>query len=473
MICPTTERRNSILPLFSASRITILFLIFWAGHAFTQSLSPGVVFDTVTCQDHPDQSYALYIPKDYSENTTWPVIYFFEPAARGSLPVTLYQETADKYGVILVSSNTSRNGPLHVGKSAYLAMRTSTESEFNIDQDKIFTCGFSGGGRFAFYMAMQHDEIDAVIACAGPRSSTFSEDFQLRQKLLYAGLVGLRDMNYLEHIRFRETLNRQKIKQALFVSDAGHQWPDPTEFEKALEWLRVTQTNTPGEQEKYVSDQFRQISILEKTDPHRAYLEYVELNRQFGETLAADSVNAAVSRLEQEKTIQKALKKHNKRLDKEEAKQKEYIQGMADMKRHSLYPSISRDTLVYNLTWWKNEVKRLRKTVVKKTREADYSARLMDFIRGLYWTNYQDALSLNQYDLAATLNLIMIEMFPESVWYKWTHATILAKAGKRGEAINYLKRAARLDSKALSEIRGHPQFNSLRLPFPWLFENGK
>src|SRR5688572_11257571 len=81
-----------------------------------QPLTVGKVIDTVRCKSNEKQSYSLYLPKNYNRSIAWPVIFFYDPAARGSAPVKLYSSLAEKYQCILVGSNNSRNGPLNVSQ---------------------------------------------------------------------------------------------------------------------------------------------------------------------------------------------------------------------------------------------------------------------------------------------------------------------------------------------------------------------
>ena len=50
----------------------------------------GEVIDSVYCSHDKSQSYALYLPSGYSPDKSWPGVYFFEPAARGRLPLDMY-----------------------------------------------------------------------------------------------------------------------------------------------------------------------------------------------------------------------------------------------------------------------------------------------------------------------------------------------------------------------------------------------
>ena len=61
-----------------------------------QPLPVGTVLPSIVCLDDPAQSYALYVPSTYSPDKAWPVIFAFDPGARGTMPVTRYQQAAER-----------------------------------------------------------------------------------------------------------------------------------------------------------------------------------------------------------------------------------------------------------------------------------------------------------------------------------------------------------------------------------------
>ena len=70
----------------------------------------GIIVDTIKCKKNQKFSYALYLPDHYNPIIKWPVIYIFDPAARGSLAVKNFKQAAEQYGYIVACSNNSRNG---------------------------------------------------------------------------------------------------------------------------------------------------------------------------------------------------------------------------------------------------------------------------------------------------------------------------------------------------------------------------
>src|SRR5215831_19219414 len=75
------------------------------------AIKPGAIAPKVVCATHPEQSYALYLPSAYTPKKRWPIIYIFDPVARGMVPTQIIKDAAEQYGYILATSNNSKNGP--------------------------------------------------------------------------------------------------------------------------------------------------------------------------------------------------------------------------------------------------------------------------------------------------------------------------------------------------------------------------
>ncbi|MCP5055033.1 MAG: hypothetical protein GY940_48150, partial [bacterium] len=138
-----------------------------------ENFEKGTIIPRVVCSDEPDQSYVLYLPSTYSAEHQWPILYCFEPAARGQLPVKLFRAAAEKYGYIVVCSNNSRNGPWEPISRAATAMWKDTLKRFRIDESRVSATGPSGGSRVAsHFQYIIHRPIAGVIGCGAALSST-------------------------------------------------------------------------------------------------------------------------------------------------------------------------------------------------------------------------------------------------------------------------------------------------------------
>ena len=104
----------------------------------------GRIVPKVECLADSRQSYALYLPTKYRNNQKWPVLFLFEPLARGALPVEIIQKAAENFGFILISSNNSRNGPISPQIDGGNAMWRDVQTRFSIDMKRVYFGGFSG-----------------------------------------------------------------------------------------------------------------------------------------------------------------------------------------------------------------------------------------------------------------------------------------------------------------------------------------
>jgi poly(3-hydroxybutyrate) depolymerase len=139
--------------LFTPLILALVFQACLAEAASARELARGVVIEKVECLDDAGQSYALYLPTSYSTGKKFPVLYAFDPSARGRVPVERFKAAAEKYGWIVAGSNNSRNGPLKPSLAAASAMVEDTRRRFSIDETRVYAAGFSGGARLAVTLA--------------------------------------------------------------------------------------------------------------------------------------------------------------------------------------------------------------------------------------------------------------------------------------------------------------------------------
>jgi tetratricopeptide (TPR) repeat protein len=227
--------------LFKISFFIIAFLSFnvhlMNGIDKKENIEKGKIIDTVRCKD-PRYTYALYLPSKYSDAAKWPVIYIFDPSARGKLAVTLFMPAAEKFGYIVVCSNNSKNAMDGVELEKVINyLFSDTEARFSIDANRIYTAGFSGGSRVAAMVALNTKFISGVIGCgAGLPNYAGLKNIP---SFDYFGLVGDRDMNYIEMCDLEKELDKLGMSVELRIFNGGHIWPSPDLLEEAIEWMEL------------------------------------------------------------------------------------------------------------------------------------------------------------------------------------------------------------------------------------------
>jgi len=110
--------------------------ILWCAASLAQDaehFAPGTVVPKVACAGNPQQTYALYLPSGYVRTQRWPIIYVFDPGARGQVAVEAIRAAAEQAGYIVAASNNSRNGAEAVSSQAANSMWQDTALRFSID----------------------------------------------------------------------------------------------------------------------------------------------------------------------------------------------------------------------------------------------------------------------------------------------------------------------------------------------------
>ena len=193
----------------------------------------GQIVDEVKCAADPSQSYALYLPSNYSPDRSWSLLVGFHPAARGRAIVETYRAAAEQYGFILAGSNNSRNGPWQVSAASAQAMSADLGQRFSIDPKRFYLTGLSGGARVAMGVAAGTKAIAGVIA-----SSAGYPDNQPRKTVPFVvfGTAGTEDFNYIEMRLLDRALT---TPHRVVVFEGGHTLPPANVALEAIEWLEL------------------------------------------------------------------------------------------------------------------------------------------------------------------------------------------------------------------------------------------
>jgi predicted esterase len=211
----------------------LIALIAAAAVGLIQDVPVGRVVNDVPCAADPAQSYAVYLPRAYTPDRPWPVLFAFDPGGRGSTPVERYQAAAEQYGWIVAGSNNSRNNSPEIGR-AVASMSNDVMSRFRVDERRVYVAGMSGGARVAFSVALGSSlKVAGVVA-----SSAGYPDEKLRKTLPFPVFLtaGTEDFNHLEMRRVDQALTSP---HHLAVFEGGHVWLSGELAVQAVEWMEL------------------------------------------------------------------------------------------------------------------------------------------------------------------------------------------------------------------------------------------
>jgi dienelactone hydrolase len=318
----------------------------------------GEVIPSVTAAQAPDQTYALYLPSQYTPERRWPIIIAFDPAARGRLPVERFREAAEEYGYIVVGSNNSRNGPLEPIYAAAEAMWDDSQRRFSVDPARIYMTGFSGGSRAAWRLATETKAVAGVIGCgAGP----FPEmDPTGSLPFAYCGVIGRLDMNFLEMRDLDVALGKLGLAHRLLIFEGGHEWPPARSLVEAVEWMEL-QAMRSGRAPK--RDQFVE-SLVERESsrardlesagrPLDAYEAYERLARDLEGLVPAEAVREQADRLGSSEAVRKALESRARLERQQESRLNLLRERFWKIRNRPFDPKNEMN----ELRWWRSETR--------------------------------------------------------------------------------------------------------------------
>jgi dienelactone hydrolase len=189
---------------------------------------------TLACKDAPEQSYVYYLPRAYTPEKRWPILYCFSPNADGASFAKLYRDACEEAGWILAASNNARNGPWPPIEAAIRAMWKDTHERFAIDDRRVFTTGWSGGGRMALLFSTLYP-----VAGAAPIGGGARTDIDRATKATAVFLVrGDRDEGAEEEqAGLEKRLREEGFRFALKRFAGEHELPSRKVARECVRWL--------------------------------------------------------------------------------------------------------------------------------------------------------------------------------------------------------------------------------------------
>lgn len=285
----------------------------------------GALVPRVVCADDEQQSYAVYLPPGYTPDRAWPIIYAFDPGARGLMPVEIFHQAAARFGYIVAASNNSRNGPWKIVKDAAQAMVVDTHRRLNIDLRRRYSTGFSGGARAACAVA-QAFKFTGVIACgAGFPDGGLSG----KTNFAYFGATAVEDFNYSEVQDAIRAWTGRKLPQRFAVFEGGHAWFPPRVAMEAVAWLELQamRAGLRPRDDAFVRTAFDQQmqAAATRSEPGQAYHDYCAIAEDFAGLLDTAEPAAKAEALKKTKPVRRFLSEE-KRLYRLDARWREQLE---------------------------------------------------------------------------------------------------------------------------------------------------
>jgi predicted esterase len=311
------------LQLLCAALFGLAFCRSGLAQASRPSLPAGVVIPEVVCGANAKQSYALYLPSRFSAARTWPIIYVFDPGARGPVAVEAIRTTAEKFGYIVAASNNSRNGRAGASQEAAEALWDDTQQRFPVDEHRRYLAGMSGGARVATGIAVAcGDCVAGVVANAASFPS--NREPPRNMKFAYFAAVGDADFNYPEFVELRRKLAGAGARYRIRIFAGKHGWAPAEVWQEALDWmdLRAMAAGSLARDQpriqKTLEDELRRAAEFQsKNNLLEAFRQYQAVVRDFDGLADISSAQKLLAELERNKAVKAAEKQEAAAVDQQ------------------------------------------------------------------------------------------------------------------------------------------------------------
>jgi len=428
-------------------------------------LEKGKILPRVQCAAHPDQTYALYLPSNYSPDHQWPFILSSDPGARGSVPLELQKDVAEKMGYVLAASNNSRNGPGKARFEATAATLTDVQQRVAIDTRRIYFAGFSGGARFSSQVALACNCAAGVLLSGAGFSNGQPPATGTNFPVFLA--VGILDFNYSEVVPLQGGLVRAGFPNWLRVFDGSHEWAPAGVMAEALAWFRIEAMKAGSEPRDpaFLDAEFAKMqaganSFEQSEDILWAFREYSQIASTFAGLKDIEPLRAKAAALNDQKALNEALKREHNEFA-EQAQLTERITSRFDPSKEDADRHFEANSGVHDL------VTRLRTNAQQEKRPEKcrvYKRALGGVFIGAIEAG-NGALEQKRYAPAIRLYEIATLAKPDSAW-AWEQLAIAnALAGKKKDALNALRKARDLatDKAAFGKwLQSESSFEILR-----------
>jgi len=293
-------------------------------HAITQtdSITKGQVVERIEALNDSSQSYALYLPSNYTPDRKWPVLYAFDPGARGRVPVERFKDAAEKYGWIVLGSNNSRNGPWNVVVNAWNAMLTDAHQRFAIDDERSYATGFSGGARVAVRVAAGCKCLAGVMANGAGFPAELAPSPQMH--FLVFGAAGVDDFNYAELKSLQESLTKAGIIHRFQTFLGRHEWPPVSVATAAIEWmeLQAIKAGKRPRNDGFINAMWQQLlnearTLEESKNYTEAYQLYIDLAESFKGLRDVAEIETKVNQLGDSREVKAAIREEQGQIRKQ------------------------------------------------------------------------------------------------------------------------------------------------------------
>ena len=311
----------------------------------------GEIVPRVITAVNVEQSYALYLPSNYTTEQTWPVLILMDPRGRALIPLRPMVDAAERHGYILVSSyNTASDGPLAPNEEAVAALLDDVPNRFAINTQRIYFMGFSGTARTTWDFAFRLKQyVAGIVGIGGGLPPSFPLNSLVMTEgapFVFFGGSGTTDFNYEEMRELDVRLDQVGMTHQIAFFSGPHSWPPKPMFARILDWLelhavkRGLAVRDDAWIDALLANNLADEERLEaEGKPYEAWQRYAAVLQDFGDLRDLEQVNRKVQDLDRSQPVRRVRETLDRMARRQLDYEKHFYKFLEDVKTKSI-PSL-------------------------------------------------------------------------------------------------------------------------------------
>ncbi|HUR58601.1 MAG TPA: hypothetical protein VM029_12890 [Opitutaceae bacterium] len=409
-------------------------------------LPKGRVLETVACGADPTQTYALYVPTSFDASKQWPVLFCFDPGARGKAPVERFQAAAEKFGYIVAGSNNSRNGPWEANAAAISAMMSDVRRYFPLQPKRIYVAGLSGGARVACQIAIG-GIAQGVIACSAAFPGSEPPD---RVPFAFFGTAGVTDFNYLELRRADRELEDRRAAHRVVIFPGGHEWLPADLAVEALAWLdlQAMRAGTLAKDAAWIAAQLAERQARVPATAGERYLALKSITADFKGLMDVAAAEKSVAELGASRDVRDWLKAQRASEQKERSLSEALLESVQDGSAKEVQKAVA--------------ALREKTSAPEDTPERQMATRVLQGAGSAIGEGAREAMRSRDFGTAVALLEMSVLLRPErgQTWFELARAR--ANTRDRKGVVAALEKAAGAGFKDVGRVEAEKAFDAMR-----------
>lgn len=197
-------------------------------------IKKGAVTDSLPVPGISGETYAFYVPSDYSPDQEWPIIFVFDPQGRGATTANLFRKAAEEQRYLVASANIDLKAqPIDTIIETATSMMRAVLNSFPIKPDLVYTAGMGEGAQVGSALPLFYREMAGIMAIGN--SFLNSKYLDKNNPYMFIGIAGNKDYMVYEMESYLKFYDELEFPTDVYYFDGKEdEWPDASVISNAV-----------------------------------------------------------------------------------------------------------------------------------------------------------------------------------------------------------------------------------------------